>query len=90
VSVFVFLQVAEHDRGCRGGEDDARGTAQRECGGRDGLLRQRASRLQEQAARLVRRVSWPLHDIAITNIVDGVRYIKGGSGGVAYCATVVQ
>jgi len=36
-----------------------------------------------------RRAIWPLHDIAITNIVWRIAY-KKGVGGVLYCTTVVQ
>jgi len=33
---------------------------------------------------------WPLHDIAMTTIVWCMAHTKSGSGGVVYCAIVVQ
>jgi len=33
---------------------------------------------------------WPLHDIAITNVVWCMTYTKEGRGGVVYCAIDVQ
>jgi len=34
--------------------------------------------------------NWPLHDIAITNVVWRMAYKRGVGGGVVYCAIDVQ
>ena len=36
------------------------------------------------------RITWPSHDIAITNIVWCMAYKRGVGGGVVYCAIDVQ
>jgi len=39
---------------------------------------------------LIVLTTWPLHDIAITNIVWCMTYIRGLGGGVVYYAIVMQ